>query len=353
MSDEQHLRVASQILSHDVGLWNYRAENLDSTNMPGPKPTVESAAKKAAWYWGITALVQWGVPGGGGVKPAGQIEKDIIRGILERYNFDREKALPEIMQAIPYMDVEPLLSSTSAYSAFIPSTVEAYKMVRDPELKGLFTKITAWGDNDPEMAEIIVADKQGEFDANVYDALGELSIPGTDVPIRDRPPIEVMQARLEASDSWEKYNAMRANFDAEMIRLGRSSYTPAMQEQWSTAFEEFISRDENKTWYAQWSRRDGSTATRALDAISMALKEPAMEKHLDSAYWRTMKKYMDALPNFLTAYRAADTGDQREALKAEWAGVVASEFAVSSPEFSSVYNKHLAEYDLEVRINGL
>jgi hypothetical protein len=353
MDDEQLKRVAGQILEHDMALWKYQADNIDSVNMPGPKPTIEAAVRKATWYWGVTGLVQWGIPGGGGIKPAGQIEQDILRGILEKYDFDAEAALPEAQQAMPYLDPRPMMASTSSYSAFVPSTVDAYKMVIDPELEGLFTKITAWGNNDPEMAEIIVADKQGEFDANVYDALGQLSIPGSDVPIRDRPPIEVLQARSEASESWEKYNAMRANFDAEMIRLGRSSYTPAMQEQWSTAFEDFISRDENKTWFAQWSKRDGSTATRALDAISMAFKEPAMEKHLDSAYWRTMKKYMDALPNFLAAYRAADTGDQREALKAEWAGVVASEFAVSSAEFSRVYNKHLAEYDLEVRINGL
>jgi hypothetical protein len=353
MSDEQHLRVTTQILEHDIGIWNYRAENTDSVTMPGAAPTVEGAAKKAAWYWGITALVQWGVPGGGGVKAVGQIEKDIIRNILEKNNFDREKALPEIQQAIPYMDPEPLMASTSSYSAFVPSTIAAYEMVVDPELEGLFTTITRYGNGDPEMAEIIVADKVGEFDANVYDALGAKSIPGSDDPIRDRPPVEIQQARIEAQQSWDMYNAMRANFDAEMIRQGRSTYSDAMQEQWNEGMADFISRPENKTWYAQWGMRDSTTATRALDAITMALADPAMEPHLDSAYWKAMAGYMEALPNFITAYRIADTSDQREALKLEWAGAVASEFAVMSPEFSRMYNKHLADYDLEVRLNGL
>lgn len=353
MSDEQHLRVTAQILEHDIGLWNYRAENTDSVTMPGAAPSIEKAASKAAWYWGVTALVQWGVPGGGGIKPVGQIEKDIIRGILEKYSFDREKALPEIMQAIPYMDPEPLMASTSSYSSFVPSTVPAYEMVTDSNLQPLFTKITQYGNGDPEMAEIIVADKLGEFDANVYDALGAISIPGSDEPIRDRPPVEILAARIEAQESWDKYNAMKANFDAEMIRQGRSSYSDAMQDQWNEGMADFISRPENKTWYAQWGKRDSTTATRALDAITMALADPAMKPHLDSAYWKAMAGYMEALPNFITAYRMTETADQREALKQEWAGAVASEFAVMSPEFSRMYNKHLADYDLEVRLNGL
>lgn len=354
VSDEQYLRISTQILEHDLARYNaYSAGSFSQFTDPGPMPTPKSAAEKAAKYLRAASLGQFTIPGGSGIRPSGQVEIDAIRQILTKYDYDREAALPEVLQAFPDIDPRPYLVSTSDYSAYIPSTVEAYEVVTDPRLEPLLGQIVSDANADPQYVELLVADKTGTFDANVYDALGNLELPGTNEPVRSKIDEYSIEGKIEAGKSWEAYDKARANFDAEMIRLGRRSYTDAMQEQWNEWFNQFIDKPENKTFYAQYSRRDAAKSKLALDTLTLGLNDPAMAPYRDSIYWQTVDKYLTALPNWIMAYRAAESTERREKVKADWAGAVAYLYSAISPEFGRVYNKFLADYDLEVKGNDI
>lgn len=339
--DDEFLRISTQIFEHDAA----NQARLGGDDYTSPV----DAAVKARKYLLATALVQ-SMFSGGATRVAGQVELDGIRRILARNGNDREKALPEIMQAYPDIDPIPYLQSTSEYSTYVPSTVDAFRVIDDAETQELIGSITREGNGDPEMVEVLVADKTGKFDANVYDALGNIRLPGSTAVIRSKPDTVTIEGRIEAQKSWDVYNAARANFDAEMIRLDRKTYPDWLQDEWNEWFNEWIDQPENKVWYAQWSKRDDSQAKRAVDALQRGLEDPSMAKYREgSIYWKVTEAYLAGLANFVTAYRNADSSEARAALKEEWAGVVATEFAAVSPEFGRIYNKFLADYDLEIR----
>lgn len=342
---DKFMRVQTQIHEHELAVYYKALENGEQAT----KPTVPASSAKARWYWLATAVAQAGIPGGGGLQPEGQVELDTIRRIQEKYNYDREAALPEILQALPHIDPRPLMQSTSEYRAYIPSTVEALSIIKDPEVEDLLRRVTKDGNGDPEMVELLVADKVGDFNANVYDTLGTLVIPGDNAAIRVKTDPTVVEGRMEAEKSWDKYNANKNAIMAEVTRRGLKSMPAALQNVWNAWVDDFKSKPENKAWVAQYGKRDASAALRAVDTLTGALSDPGMEKHRDTAYWRAAKKYLVNLAPMVEAFRNPDlTTDQKDGLKLVWDSWVNTNLGSMDPQFLRMYNKHLAGYDVEI-----
>lgn len=346
IDDEKHIRIATQQYEYALAKYDRALEKGEN---PGPKPTVEAASAAATNYWFVTALAQEGIPGGGGLQPAGQIELDAIRAIVTKHNGDREAALPEIQQAFPDLSAMDMMASTSEYRAYVPSTVEAYKLVTDRALFPMMQKITQWGDGDPQMIELLTADKQGEFDANVYDSLGKMTLPGDNQYARSKPSTAVVAARLDAGKSWESYNRSRAALMAEVTRRGLKSVPRDLQDQWNVWMGNFQAKPENKAWAAQYGKRDSSEAMRAIDTYTLALRDPAMAKYRTTAYWKAVDKYMRNLPVAQQAYRSAPDSNSRAEIASQWETYVGSSISPLDPFFTSMYNQHLSGYDIEVK----
>lgn len=356
MDTDQFVRVWNQVTMFDLAAYEQKLKTTPETIL-GPKPTLESTSKKAWWYWILTAAAQFSITGGGGLQPSGGIEMSQIRKIIQKNDGDREKALPEIQQQFPDLDAQTILTSTSQYNSYIPSTVEAYSMATDASLQPLISTVVAnIGGGDPEFASLLFADKNGAFDANVYDALGNMTLPGSTVPVRERMPTEQVFARAQAQKSWEIYNASRTALMAEVQRRGLRSVPDDLQAAWDKWFygdnetPGFADKPENQYMLAQLDNRNYGEARQALNTLTLGLDDPAMAKYRDTPYWKTVASYLDNVARVQDAYKkAAGNGALRDQIAAEWDAWVNTTYGARSPEFILIYNKHLQGHDFEVK----
>ena len=224
----------------------------------------------------------------------------------------------------------------------------AFEVVSDKSLAPLISEITRNGDGNPEMVGLLVADKQGAFDPNVYDSYDQLVLPGDNDPVRDRPDPYVKAGRIEASAFWDIYNQARVNLMAEVARRGLRSVPRDLQEQWNGWFDSFIAQPGADTWYAQWGERDVSTAYRAVDTFQMALDDKNMAKYQDSSYWNAVRFYMTNLPNAIAAYKAAGSSEERASVADQWDTWVYSNLAPMDGNFVKIYDRYLAGNDVEL-----
>jgi hypothetical protein len=341
--DDSFMRVASQQHAYDLAVWSGKVQRGEPA---GKRPTVESSTASATKFWVATAIAQANIPGGGGLRTAGSLERDAIRVILNKYNGDREAALPEIQQAFPNLDPSPLMESTSQYSTYVPPTQEAFALISDPALEPLFNQLAQ--EKSSDMAELLVADKQGEFDANIYDKFGSMSIPGSSDSIRKRASTAEVDARVQASKSWDVYSANKNMIMAEVTRRGLKQMPAAMQQVWNAWTDDFRSRPENAAWSREQGQRDGNKAFSAFNVLKDGLSAPEMEKYRGTAYWQAAQKYVDNFPVILDAYRKASSPDMRAGIAQVWDMYVNQSIGVMDPTFQRMYDKYFAGVDVEM-----
>ena len=363
MGDERFIKTAIYMHMNNLAMWEKGGQN-------GPRPTQEQAAKDArAWFLGPLAAFFGQNPLNAGLgksiakfvspvsvsnKPPGQMYRDAWYAHREQYPNDTAAARETFVNQ--YGDwAEWFTYGTSDYTAYVPSTVEAYtaiwkdgsnlvpEILRDLRKDELFDMIT-----------VLTFGTQGEYDQAVNNFLKNEPLPGDDESVKNLLTAAEFEAQVEVARGWDTYNKVKIELDANIERLrelrdeagsqeAKDDYRRQIKEQ-QVAFRNWWENDgplaDNAPWQASKANRSIRSAGTVTGIILKASKdEKFMEKRKGTQLWDRLVQFAEWEKKQWAKYNTLDS-EQKADFRAGVREVYDETYRYYFPEINGIWDRY-------------
>jgi hypothetical protein len=321
---------------------------------PENPPSFDDAMASASGYYLQKSFWGWFPPFSVQTRPPGQLWRDAWYDIREQNGGDtqqaREVALKQHGEWFRWYTY-----SSSDYTAYIPSTTDAYKRIYQ-DFPGLTRDLVAIAGDDLSMISLLTLGTTGEFSQPVSDFLRDNPLPGDDVPVATRMTPEQFENMVRVDDGWNEYSREKAKFDAEQNRLRILRDTPDIDSERKELYRSMIAANDNN--FAEWV--DGLKAdnipwsvnrTRGgqnrAERASIFLKKMLSNEKFASTEGRTplfrdISDFLVQRERALKVMRESRNNDVRRANKESFLEYVNSEFLQQNPDFALFFDRYFS-----------
>jgi hypothetical protein len=362
-SDERFIKTSIYMHMNNLANW-------EKGGQEGPKPTQEQAAKDArAWFLGPLvaffgqnplnaglgkSLAKFSSPVSVSNKPPGQIYRDAWYQHREKYPNDTATARETFVNQ--YGDwAEWYTYGTSDYTAYIPSTVEAYTAIyKDgsdlvPEILKDLRKDELF-----DMITVLTFGTAGEYDQAVNNYLKNEPLPGDDENVKNLLTTAEFEAQVEVSRGWDVYNKIKIELDANIERLrelrdeagtqeGKDGYRQQIKEQ-QVAFRNWWENDgplaDNGPWQTSKANRSIRSAGTVTSIILKASKdEKFMEKRKGTQLWDRFIQFAEWEKQTWSTYNGLDS-DQKADFRSQVREIYDETYRWYFPEINGIWDRY-------------
>jgi hypothetical protein len=350
--DEDFLRVVTQDYSYKMFEW---AKN----NYEGLPPDYNDSISAAQQYYGIGALLSWGMFGSYQLSPEGQFYRDEYYRLLEKHPDNYPAALEE-GTSLYGPEFMYLAMPSSKNRAGMPPTQDALAIFNSNP--NLLNDLRSIDPKNPQLAtQLLFLDEQAydqeDFSQAVYDWSFNTPLPGDTQPIRSRRSPQEQADEIARSQGWSMYNEATSNRDALKLKYGYNTLSPDnesywLYEQWNSWLEDF--KAGNPVWYADFDERTSEKSLRAVNALDTVLNNKKyMSEFGQTQTWEVIGEYRRELTKVREKYEALNDKEYelsitevREDFAAQWDEYVRSTYLPEAGNFSGYYERFLAGRDI-------
>ena len=362
-SDERFIKTSIYMHMNNLANW-------EKGGQEGPRPTQEQAAKDArAWFLGPLvaffgqnplnaglgkSLAKFSSPVSVSNKPPGQMYRDAWYQHREKYPNDTATARETFVNQ--YGDwAEWYTYGTSDYTAYIPSTVEAYTAIyKDgsdlvPEILKDLRKDELF-----DMITVLTFGTEGEYDQAVNNYLKNEPLPGDDENVKNLLTTAEFEAQVEVSRGWDIYNKVKIELDANIERLrelrdeaatqeGKDNYRQQIKEQ-QVAFRNWWENDgplaDNAPWQTSKANRSIRSAGTVTSIILKASKdEKFMEKRKGTQLWDRFIQFAEWEKKTWSTYNRLDS-DQKADFRFQVREIYDETYRWYFPEINGIWDRY-------------
>ena len=351
VSDYDFIQTAIYTYSDAVALWEKNGREGDS-------PTFDEAIEDTRAFYFARARSKFGNAFSIKQDAPGQLMRNAWFKYRDQFGDDTQGAREAFMKN--YGDWARWYTySSSEYSAFVPSTVEAYERIweQHPELtKKLVSKSTS----DLTMLNLLTLGTSGEFSQSISNFLRDNPLPGDSKPVVQRMQIEKFDNMVRVNDGWDEYSRNKVLYDAEMIRL-RTLRDEAPTETMRGVYRSYIAqldgqwRDwigglekDNRAWAIERTEGGEQQAKKA----ALYLEEMFDDKKFNNTtgklpIYQDIKYFLDQRKVALEAVRNAPD-DQKKEVKRQFAEFVSENISQNNPDFGPFFDRYFSsEWEVE------
>lgn len=346
-SDEQFVQTSVQIFANNMARW-------ERNGMIGDAPTFTDAVDETrAFYFarsGKKAVNSFSLS----EQPPGQLMRDSWYAIKELYPDNPEEARRVYMEQYGEW-ARWYTYSSGEYSAYLPSTQDAYQRVwvDFPELTRSIVSLV--GDDGLEYVSLLGLGTDGQFSQPVSNYYRENPLPGDDQPVVTRMNPEQFNNMVRADEGWGIYSKSRILFDTEMTRL-RQLRDDAKSESQKDVYRDQISNLEDG-WRAWVQDLQEANPAWGFDFNEGAKKKPqnaalVLRKIMDDPkfkdgpgrqpLWQNLRLLIDGRQTALDAIRKEETSEGKAEIRRGFVQWVNNDLVASTPELVSVWERYFS-----------
>lgn len=346
-SDEQFVQTSVQIFADNMARW-------ERDGMVGDAPTFTDAVDETrAFYFarsGKKAVNSFSLS----EQPPGQLMRDSWYAIKELYPDNPEEARRVYMEQYGEW-ARWYTYSSGEYSAYLPSTQDAYQRVwvDFPELTRSIVSLV--GDDGLKYVSLLGLGTDGQFSQPVSNYYRENPLPGDDQPVVTRMNPEQFNNMVRADEGWGIYSKSRILFDTEMTRL-RQLRDNAKSESQKDVYRDQISNLEDG-WRAWVQDLQEANPAWGFDFNEGAKKKPqnaalVLRKIMDdpkfkdgpgkTPLWQNLKLLIDGRETALDAIRKEETSEGKDEIRRGFVQWVNNDLVASTPELVSVWERYFS-----------
>jgi hypothetical protein len=205
-SDYDFIQTSIYTYSDAVALW-------EKNGKEGPPPTFEQAIDDSRAFYFTRAGAKFGNAFSISQQAPGQLMRNSWFKIRDKYPDDSQGAREEFMKQ--WGDWARWYTySSSDYTTFIPSTMEAYDRIwtQHPDVARQLASISG---KDLSFVNLMTLGTSGDFSQSVNDFLRDNSLPGDDKPVVSRLQPEKFANMVRVTDGWNEYSRNKIIYDAD------------------------------------------------------------------------------------------------------------------------------------------
>lgn len=256
--------------------------------------------------------------------------------------------------------------SSSDYSAFVPSTTAAYDRlwVNHPDLTRSLVSLAGSNADMMSMVSLLTVGTDGPFSQSVANFLRDNPLPGDDVPVITKMPVEQFDNMVRVNDGWATYTRDKAKYTAETERLRLlrdGAPTQAQRDHYSewlestqASWQEYVSqlKVDNPPWGLDYDQPAGERSKQAVTFLQKILDDKKfMRTDGRQQVWQDLKAFMPERVKALAAVENVDTmsltadekAEYKRNIKQSFYDWVDETFASKTPEFAGVWERYFAK----------
>lgn len=349
VTDKEFLQTSVQFYANAMAEWEQSGKD------PSEAPQFEDAVNDASWYYAQRTFLGWAPPFSVRTDVPGQLWRDNWYRIREQYGDDTQAAREAYIKQFGDW-ARWYTYSSSDYSAYIPSTQEAYKRVW-VDYPSLAREVVSLAGDDLSMVSLLAIGTSGEFSQPVSDFLRNNPLPGDDVPVVSRMTTQQFENMVLVEDGWNVYSRERAKFDAEQKRLRALRDTPDISGEQKQLYRDMIAANDsgfagfveelkagNEPW--AFARAKGG-ADRAEQASIILKRIISDRKFADNTgrepLFKNIGYFLRERDKALAVIRGTKDQALKEANRASFVQWVNEQFIEDNPEFASVFDRYFSQ----------
>jgi hypothetical protein len=348
ISDEKFLQTSVQFYSNAVAEWEREGGD------PEEAPSFDDAIAGATGYYLQKAFLGWFPPFSVQVRPPGQLWRDAWYDIREQNGGDtvaaREIALKQYGDWFRWYTY-----SSGDYTAYIPSTLEAYTRIWKDH-PALTKKLVSIAGDDLSMVSLLTLGTSGEFSQPVSDFLRDNPLPGDNTTVVSRMTPEKFQNMILVDDGWNVYSTERAKFDAEQARLRTLRDMPDIESDQKELYREMIAENDarfgvfteelegqNRPWAVARTNRGKATADRATEFLREMFDDPKFMRSTGrTELFSDIKYFLEQRDIALKAISGTRKNEVKKANREKFLQYVTETFLQENPEFASFFDRYFS-----------
>jgi hypothetical protein len=350
VTDKEFLQTSVQFYAHKMAEWEQSGKD------PSEAPQFDDAVSDTIGYYAQKTFLGWAPPFSVRTDVPGQLWRDNWYKIREQYGDDTPAAREAYIKQNGDW-ARWYTYSSSDYSAYIPSTQEAYKRVwvDHPDLARQIVAIASES-GDLSMVSLLAVGTSGEFSQPVSDFLRNNPLPGDDVPVVSRKTPEQFESMILVEDGWNTYSRERAKFNAEQKRLRTLRDMPNLSSEQKQLYRDMIAENDSsfgsyvrdlKEANQPWALTFASRGTDRAEAAKIILKKMLSDEKFArttgrSELFKNIGYFLEQRDKALQAIDNSKTAEGKKANKVSFLEYVNNEFLENSPEFASVFDRYFS-----------
>jgi hypothetical protein len=351
VSDYDFVQTAIYTYADAVAMWEKGGKEGDS-------PTFEEAISDTRAFYFARAGAKFGNAFSIQQQAPGQLMRNAWFKYRDQYGDDSQGAREAFMKQYGEW-ARWYTYSSSEYTTFVPSTMEAYKRIweQHPDLS---RKLASISGTDLTMLNLLTLGASGEFSQSVNNFLRDNPLPGDNKPVVERMPIEKFDNMVRVNDGWDTYSKNKMLYDAELVRL-RSLRDEAPTETMRGVYRSHIAQldgqwrdwvdgleDENRAWAIE----KASGGMQRAEVASVYLDEMFDNQKFNNTtgklpIYQDIKFFLDQRKIALKAVREASSS-QKASIKQQFVDFVSENISQNNPDFGPFFDRYFsAEWEVE------
>lgn len=346
-SNEQFIQSNVQIYADSIARW-------ERDGMNGPAPTFADAIDDTEAFYTSRGGKKFFSAFSIQEQPPGQLMRDSWYNIRELYPDNTEEARRVYIEQYGEW-ARWYTYSSSDYTAYLPSTQDAYKRVwvDFPDLTRDITSLV--GDDSLEYVSLLSLGTDGQFSPAVSNYYRETPLPGDDVPVVTRMNPESFNNMVLRSDGWNAYSKNRILFDTEMTRLRAlrdNSATEHMKDKYRDEIDNLESgwsawvdqlKEVNEPWAFDFDSPSGNKASQASKIFKKILANDKFKRGPGGeVLWQNVDVFINGRDEALEAIKQETDSDVKAEIRRGFVEWVNNQLIPQSPEFVSVWERYFS-----------